>query len=68
MMEELYKSHRDWFCNDLGITALGMVSNCTVGEWEDLTVNEESISWLKNRKEILRVPNGKEALIHQYEF
>jgi hypothetical protein len=68
MMEELYKSHRGWFCNDLGITSLGTVSNCTVGEWEDLTVNEESISWLKNRKEILRAPTGKEALVHQHEF
>ena len=68
IMEEFYKSHRGWFCNDLGITALGMTSNCTVGEWEDLTVNEESISWLENRKEILRAPNGKEALVHQHEF
>jgi hypothetical protein len=39
-----------------------------MGEWEDLTVDEESISWLKNRKEILRASTGKEALVHQHEF
>jgi len=67
-IEGLYEYSRGHFLQDLAITALGSISECSMGEWEDLTVDEESISWLENRKEILRAFTGKEALVHQHEF
>jgi hypothetical protein len=68
IIERLYEENKSQFLQDLAITSLAHISDCTTGEWEDVGVDEESISWLKNREEILRASTGKEALIHQHEF
>jgi hypothetical protein len=58
----------DCFLQDLAITSLALVSNCSVGDWEDLCIDEESLSWLSNKDEILSKPTGNEALVHKHEF
>ena len=68
LMKELNDEKPNYFLQDLAITSLALISDCSVGEWEDLCIEEKSIDWLDNRDEILGKPTGKEALVHKHEF
>ena len=68
LIKELNDKKPECFLQDLAITSLALISGCSVGEWEDLCIDEESISWLSNKDEILSKATGKEALVHKHEF
>ena len=53
IIKKLYEENKPQFLQDLAITSLAYISDCTMGEWEDIRVDEKSISWLENRKEPL---------------
>ena len=66
IIERLGKEHSSNFLQDLAITALAHVSDCSIGEWEDVCTHPESAVWLK--EDVYRKENGTEALVHQYNF